>query len=281
MASLCPLLGLLANLIFQSGVHPWPHTAGAQSLVDGIASPPGSKRTSEPDESFATWLRRLPLKPSGTPVRLFDGRSKPNQAAHARVIDLDVGSKDHQQCADAVMRLWAEYLFTKGKGEDICFRATNGSALRWTKWRAGERPRVRGATITWSKEAAADATWPTFRRYLDFVFVYAGSYSLAKELLPVSADDPIQPGDVFIQGGFPGHAVIVVDVAQDTQGRRVFLLAQSYMPAQDVHVLRGPKGEDPWYRFPVGDTLETPEWTFSPARRMRFRAHGCEAAPRR
>lgn len=179
------------------------------------------------------------------------------------------------------MRLWAEYLFAKGKGEDICFRATNGSEVRWTAWMAGQRPRVAGRAIAWRKEAAADATWASFRRYLDFVFVYAGRYSLAKELLPVSPDDPIRPGDVFIQGGFPGHAVIVMDVAQDAQGRRVFLLAQSYMPAQEVHVLRGPKDDDPWYRFPVGDTLETPEWTFSPAHRMRFREHGCAATPRR
>ena len=118
--------------------------------------------------------------------------------------------------------------------------------------------------------AAVDGGWPNFRQYLGFVFVYAGTYSLKKELLPVSPNDPIRAGDVFIQGGFPGHTVIVVDVAENDRKERIFLLAQSYMPAQDMHVLAGKNAKDPWYRFPVGDVLETPEWTFAPARRMRF-----------
>ena len=47
----------------------------------------------------------------------------------------------------------------------------------------------------------------------------------------------LQPGDVFIKGGSPGHAVIVVDVAIYPQtGKTVFLLAQSYMLAQQIHI---------------------------------------------
>ena len=74
----------------------------------------------------------------------------------------------------------------------------------------------------------------------------------------------MQAGDVFIQGGSPGHAVIIVDMAQDATGRKVFLLAQSYMPAQDVHVLKNPTGKrlSPWFAVPQGETLRTPEWTF-------------------
>ena len=55
----------------------------------------------------------------------------------------------------------------------------------------------------------------------------------------------LQPGDVFIKGGSPGHAVIVVDVAIYTQtGKKVFLLAQSYMPAQQIHILVNPATVD-------------------------------------
>jgi hypothetical protein len=271
----CVLAGLLVTLLFGAAPYPWPHADTAHALAQDIVPPAGYARTKEPEGSFGDWLRRLPVRPRGTPVRLFDGRLKANQTAQARVIDIDVGNKDHQQCADAVIRLRAEYLYASGKGPLICFRATNGTALRWSDWAAGARPRVAGNKILWRKTAADDPSWPSFRRFLDFVFVYAGTYSLARELIPVAPNEPIRPGDVFIQGGFPGHAVMVVDVAENPKGRQLFLLAQSYMPAQDIHVLRGTKQDDPWYRFPVGEILETPEWTFSPARRMRFQDASC------
>ena len=72
-------------------------------------------------------------------------------------------------------------------------------------------------------------------------------------------------GDVFIVGGSPGHAVIVVDVAENESGEKIFILAQSYMPAQDIHVLinASDNANSPWYNYPLGETLQTPEWTFN------------------
>jgi hypothetical protein len=70
---------------------------------------------------------------------------------------------------------------------------------------------------------------------------------------------------VFIKGGFPGHAVLVADMVENRQtGEKRFLLLQSYMPAQDIHVLKNPKSEDgtPWYTTAIGDQLVTPEWVF-------------------
>ncbi|MDA1192282.1 MAG: DUF4846 domain-containing protein [Candidatus Poribacteria bacterium] len=78
---------------------------------------------------------------------------------------------------------------------------------------------------------------------------------------------------MFIQGGFPGHAVIVIDVAVNTiTGERLALLAQSYMPAQDPHVLVNSydRSRSPWYRIDDSASLYTPEWTFSPNTRRRF-----------
>jgi hypothetical protein len=85
--------------------------------------------------------------------------------------------------------------------------------------------------------------------------------------------DQIEIGDVFVRGGSPGHAVIVVDLAADkATGKKVFLLAQSYMPAQDIHVLKNPADPklSPWYASDFGEILETPEWTFSKGELMRF-----------
>jgi Domain of unknown function (4846) len=41
------------------------------------------------------------------------------------------------------------------------------------------------------------------------------------------------------------------------------LLAQSYMPAQDIHLLKNPMQEgSPWFDLAEGDWLYTPEWVF-------------------
>ena len=50
-----------------------------------------------------------------------------------------------------------------------------------------------------------------------------------------------------------------------SDGRLVFLRGQSYMPAQDLHVLRNPRAaeHDPWYEVDDGAVLITPEWRFA------------------
>ena len=109
------------------------------------------------------------------------------------------------------------------------------------------------------------------RQYLNAVFTYAGSASLARELTAIADPSRVRPGDVFIRGGFPGHAVLVADVAENTAGERVFLLVQSYMPAQDIHVLTNPGAPgSAWYPARKNGSLETPEWTFSYTELRRF-----------
>jgi len=78
---------------------------------------------------------------------------------------------------------------------------------------------------------------------------------------------------VFIRGGFPGHAEIVLDVAVAPDGRKVFLLAQSYMPAQEIHVLENPAAADgsPWYPAPFTGNLVTPEWVFAASELRRWK----------
>ncbi len=70
---------------------------------------------------------------------------------------------------------------------------------------------------------------------------------------------------MLIRGGFPGHAVIVMDVAVNDSGKKIYLLAQSYMPAQDIHVLKNPGNTDlsPWYEVNQENFIITPEYTFT------------------
>lgn len=115
-------------------------------------------------------------------------------------------------------------------------------------------------------------TYEDFWEYMELIFMYAGTASLAKELDKVGIEDA-QIGDVLIQGGHPGHAVIIVDQVVDTlSGDARFLLAQSYMPAQDLQILLNPTDSEisPWYELKAGEIV-TPEWLFSSNDLMRFR----------
>ncbi|MFH1312700.1 MAG: DUF4846 domain-containing protein [Candidatus Eisenbacteria bacterium] len=248
----------------------------ATVIQSRIPTPSGFDRLPARVGSFGAWLRGLPLRPGRPAVYLYNGRMKMNQAAHFAVLDVDVGSKDLQQCADAIIRLRAEFLFSGSCADEIAFNFTSGHTARWADWRNGSRPQVTGNHVVWAQTARYDDSYMNFRRYLDTVFTYAGSASLEQELDAVA--DPSKPeiGDIFIEGGSPGHAVLVVDVAEDAAGERVFLLAQSYMPAQDIHILKSFDRFTPWYTARSEGVLNTPEWTFSYRELKRFSYTACE-----
>ncbi|MCU0430217.1 MAG: DUF4846 domain-containing protein [Cytophagaceae bacterium] len=243
-----------------------PHDA----LADRVSAPPGYSRPLAPNGSYTQWLREFPVKPGKPFVELYNGSHKIYQEGHCLVLDIDVGKQDLQQCADAVMRFRAEYLFSTQQYQKIKFSFTSGDVCAWSEWKKGMRPQITNNKVLWKKTAQEDGSYKNFRSYLNMVFQYAGSASLSKELKSVPVAD-IQTGDVFIQGGFPGHAVQVIDVVENKEGKKLFLLAQSYMPAQDIHILNNLKNEDisPWYELPTAE-LVTPEWVFPANSLKRF-----------
>ena len=234
--------------------------------------PEGYVRKTALANSFETWLRNVSLKNAGSPVHLFNGALKMNQDVHAAVLTFDAGTSDLQQCADAVMRLRAEYLYQKKAYDSIVFTFTNGTKAYYSKWRQGYRAQISGNNVTWVKKTQTDTSYSCFRNYLNTVFMYCGTYSLSKELTSISIEE-IKGGDVFIHGGFPGHAMIVMDVATNpSTKKKVFMLAQSYMPAQDIHIVKNYSDEalSPWYEIPKNGNLNTPEWAFEVTDLKRF-----------
>ncbi|HEY8967568.1 MAG TPA: DUF4846 domain-containing protein [Puia sp.] len=240
------------------GLNPYP-TIGA------IPPPSGYHRITTSDP-FTSWLRGIPLKKDRT-VYLYDGSRKYNQTAQFAVLDISVGHQDLQQCADAVMRLRAEYLYARKDYDAICFVTQQGVRLNFLDWTKGRRFRLSGDrlipyTCPGSNKPCEDRA--CFDDYLVTVFSYCGTLSLERQLTPVTRFGDILPGDVLIRGGSPGHAMLVIDMAEDAAGNKVYLLAQSYMPAQDIHVVVNPvEGKlSPWYSMPNDTSIITPEWTF-------------------
>lgn len=256
---------------------PWLTAGGTDDRLDQRIQPPaGFHRLQCGERSFGAWLRALPVKPGRPDVRLYDGRRKSNQGAHYAVLDIDVGSRDLQQCADAVIRLRAEYLRSVACDDAIQFHFTSGDLVPWAKWRTGQRPVVVRNRVSWSVTGWPDLSYAGFRRYLDRIFTYAGSVSLAHELAIVTDPTRPIPGDVYVHGGSPGHAVLVADVCENDHAERMFLLVQSYMPAQEIHILVNPGSPlSPWYTARLEGQLLTPEWTFGYRDLRRFPPDGC------
>jgi hypothetical protein len=90
-----------------------------QTIMD-IATPTNYKRQTTLPNTFAYFLQHFPLQNHHT-VYLYTGAEKANQQQHIAVLNLSIGNKNLQQCADAVVRLRAEYFFAKNKYDSIVF----------------------------------------------------------------------------------------------------------------------------------------------------------------
>jgi hypothetical protein len=208
--------------------------------------PDGFTRIESTQNSWGSHLQNLPLKPHGSKVKLYNGELKYNTSAYMAVVDLPIGKRDLQQCADAVMRLRADYLFSQKKYSDIEFLFVNGNRANYVTYLKGKTP---NQTNLWS--------------YLEYVFSYASTLSLNKQLKQKDINK-LDIGDVFIKGGSPGHAVIVVDKCVGPEGEVRFMLAQSYMPAQEIQILVNPIDPNtPWYESNFGEILMTAEYSFT------------------
>jgi hypothetical protein len=143
--------------------------------------------------------------------------------------------------------------------------------MDYSSWMKGYRYPVKQGRLQRQLTATPCKGDACFADFLQTVFSYAGTLSLSKELNVVNSPAAINIGDVFIRGGSPGHAVIVIDIGVNNAGQKTFLLAQSYMPAQDIHILQNPaRNQSPWYQYNGGQILNTPEWIFDWNQLMRF-----------
>ena len=240
--------------------------------INDIHVPKGYKKSVYTEGVFAFYLNHLPLKKDKT-VYLFNGEKKKNQKAQYAILDISVGEQDLQQCADGVMRLRAEYLFLNKLYDKIHFNTTEGSLMRYTDWANGNHNLLNPHSISDKLTPNADTSYAQFLKYMNFVFAYASTLSLENEMKPVKNISEIEAGDVFIKGGTPGHAMIVMAVAiNPTTKKKIFLLAQSYMPAQDIHILINPVDHllSPWYSEEIIGELVTPEWDFMLSELHRF-----------
>ena len=183
--------------------------------IGAIPVPKGYHRIDGKDKEYTDYLRNLPLKERGSKIHLYLGGFVTNQGTNYAVIDMTLLS-NAEQCADVCMRLRAEYLFKAGK--TIKFQDVNGKTLHYE----------------------GGPSRKEFEKYLRSLYLVASTFSLCREMKTIPLAD-MQPGDVFVYPAHGwqslGHAMMVVDVAVNKQGRKVYMLAEGNTPARSIHIV--------------------------------------------
>lgn len=224
----------------------------AQHTIGSIPLPKGYTRVK--CDGYGNYLRNLKLTGSKQ-IRTYKGDIINRRNTYA-VLDIDVGKKDLQQCADAAIRLWAEYLYSIKAYNRIYFHALgNGNAIRFNAWAKKKR----------------SYSYNTFRNYLDHVFAYCNSTSMWREMKSIKPQD-LKVGDcfVYINEHTYGHVVTVVDMAVNQKGEKIFMVAQSWMPAQQIHIVTDEQTNSPWYKLTENGIYNISGYTMGKKNMKRF-----------
>lgn len=208
--------------------------------------------------SWPYFLQHLPEKTG--PILDYRGRVVSSQQKHAVIINYDIGNRDLQQCADALMRLRAEYLFAQKRYSEIHFHFTSGQDYSFLDYCKGKIPSPSGNSIRFATASPSPLNHQSLRRYLDLVYTYAGTISLAKELRHTNR---FAIGTVVITPGSPGHCFIITNEATTADGDPVYKLVEGYTPAQSIYVLQNIHEPNLgyWHRLSTG-TIKTASYTF-------------------
>ena len=217
-------------------------------------TPPNYKRNQNYSD-FGKWLNNISLKNHNTPVYTFDGQRKPNPNIYVGVLDLEQPKKNVQFNANAIMSLRLEYFYRSKKYNEM-----------------DKLAKISTNPIPYTKYVKGDNSYSKYIDYLQYYLENTNSITISELLKPIQFKD-LQIGDVFFQkGSIKNHAVIVMDLAQDEMGNKIYILAQGYYPSQDIQILTNPSNDliSPWYIAKEGVIL-TPEWRFVSSDLMRFK----------
>lgn len=194
------------------------HATFGQNLTirNTIPVPKGYQRQAYAGGSYSDWIQNLGLKDQPV-IRDYQGRiinsGFYNVWGVARMPLLF--QSDLEQCADFAMRLWAEYHKATGKLDRMYLFDYGGN------------------------KKSFKSSGKSYAQFLKLAFANTNSYSLKQGCKAIAAEEII-PGDMFVQNerGGVGHVSVVLDVCLSKEGKRLYLIGYSFMPAQEFHIER-------------------------------------------
>lgn len=129
-----------------------------------------------------------------------------------------------------------------------------------------------GNKIAWVYSSKNDSSYDSFKRFMRIVFAYSGTLNMDYSSKKIKLSEA-RVGDIFVRGGSPGHVVMIADICKNAKGKKAYLLAQGYLPAQEFQLLKNPLHEDdPWYyEEEIKYPLRTPEYSFDKGSLRRYK----------
>ncbi|CAA0175490.1 conserved hypothetical protein [Tenacibaculum maritimum] len=243
------------------------------TIKNRVKPPYGYKRVCYEAGTFESFIQNYTLKEYGSSIINYDKTKYFYQIGHIGILTLSVPENGLQQCADALIRLRAEYLWKTNQKEKIGFEFTSGHYCSWKKYAAGYRPKIEGNKVTFYKIAKANYTKTAFYKYLNLIYTYSGTLSLYNELPKVVREEDLQLGDMLVKPGTPGHILMLVDEVINKKGEKLFVLAQGNTPAQSVHLLKNFNNASltPWYSLKKNALIQVPGYSFDNSQFIRFK----------
>lgn len=193
--------------------------------VKDLPLPDGYERLAYEEGSFSNWVQNIPLK-ADKKILTYNGRVLRSFYNLFAVIDLPLlFTSDLEQCADYAMRLWVEYHVSYQREEELYLFNYDGSKKFYS---SGE-----------------------INSFLRRAMAGSNSYSLKMGGIEISEENDLIPGDMLVQNetGGIGHVSVIFDICANDEGKRLYMIGYSFMPAQEMHIekAQGQMGVDGWF----------------------------------
>ena len=239
------------------------------------------------NDGYSNFLRQFPLKENNI-VKFYDGNpfeeDKTNYDIWDAVFDYDLGTHKYHECADSVIYLYSKYNWVAKNYKNLEFHTKLGTSLKYNDYLNGVKYKgVKNKENNEWIDLKNDWTNPkprlnnlkNFEAWLKIVFGWANTYSIDEyNSIKINILD-MRPGDFFVRS-YPdsvGHAINVVDVVVNlTNNKKMYMLSQSFQPAQETHILINPQNGSVWYTLDEFKDIDTPEYLFTVNELKRFKS---------
>ena len=226
-------------------------------LKEHFPPPAGYHRISLKSNSFAAYLRNLPLIDDSHNVQDYKGgiHLKAGDSSLAAIVPFDISGNRLWQCMDIILMLKIDYLKQENNVGAIEFPLPDGTTLSWPGWRNGFRLDFKGLQFYKIKSATQNSSDKNFKKYLNTIFSYSNTQTFHHHYPRISLD-VIKAGNFIVKKGKKGHAVLIVDIAVNDRGEKIALIGQGDTPACQFYLLKNKNGS-PWFK--VSNQTSFPE----------------------